>query len=649
MNKVFGWLNRNNCIACGVFLMGMGSFLTSCSEESDKPSAPSTPPSTEEEAQQNAEAAKEEILVTDWDAEGAKENGLTKKSLPKVTLPAAGFYDKAFSVEIPAPEYGGEVRCTFDGTEPTLETAVAESPVTIDSSKVVRCTEFLGDSVAAKSVETYFIDETVSMPVVAVTVPPWYYKDILREDPCKPDPCKDANFWMDTAVVAHVEYFPNGSKSDVKAFEVDMEASIMGGYSRNQKKKSLSLNMKKKLQKGHFRYPLFETRPNQKKFKGFILRNNGNRFVSDYLEDAMATSLLEGTQVDYQRSRQVVVFYNGKYYGIHDMREKLNEHFVETNYGIDAEAVDFIKHAGRNVEASGGTTDDYIDLLNYISANDLSGDDNKAYAAIKARMNMQSYMEYMAAEIYYHNGDWPNNNLRVWRSGTQKWKFVAYDLDHGFDWEWGVSGFSQSTNMFTWIKKGGNGSCSGLSDPLCFHNVYVKLSSNPEFLRSFINRAAVIYSTYVNSAKVTAATDRMAATIPDAESERDMKKFDREKLYYKNSCGKGFSVTGSCIKSWAEDRDGEIRKEFRKEFGLGENVGVDFAVAGNGQILLDGMPLPSSNYTGTFFAGNPMVLTAKGEGFVGWEDGSTDNPRVVIPTETAAYGATFAQAAASQE
>lgn len=646
MSRMFGCSNRLNFIACGAFLLGMGGFFASCSEDSEKPSAPSAPPSTEKEAEQAAEDAKDEILVNDWALEAAKEDGLTKKSLPKMGLPEAGFYDKAFTVDIPAPQYGGEVRCTFDGNEPTLATAVVEGPVTIDSSKVARCTEFIGDSIAAKSVETYFIGESVSMPVVAVTVPPHFYKSVLKAEPCKPDPCKEAAFWTDTVpVLAHVEYFPKGSKSDIKAFEVDMEASIMGGYSRNQKKKSLSLNMKKKYQKGHFRYPLFDTRPDRKKFKGFILRNNGNRFVSDYLEDAMAASLMEGTQVDYQRSRQVVVFYNGLYYGIHDMREKLNEHFVETNYGIDAEAVDFIKHAGHEVEASGGTTDGYLDLLGYIFTSDLSADDSPAYEAIKARMNMQSYMEYMAAEIYYHNGDWPNNNLRVWRSGTQKWKFVAYDLDHGFDWEWGVSGFSQSTNMFTWIKQGGNGSCSnkngGDTNPLCFHNVFVKLNANPQFRRVFANRAAVVYSTYVNSARVTEATNRMAASIPEAESERDMKKFDREKLYYKNSCGKGFSVTGSCIKEWAEERDAVNRNAWRKEYGLGADVEVAFAVAGNGEILLDGMSLPSTNYTGTFFAGNAMVLTAKGEGFVGWEDGSTDNPRIVIPTETVAYGATF--------
>lgn len=621
----------------GYFSLLVGSLMAACSGTTG------TEDSIEEEKKQE-QAALEEILVTDWEAEAAKENGPTKKVLPKMGLPAAGFY-KSLDVPVPTPTTeGGVVRCTFDGNEPTMATAEMTASVAVDSSMVIRCNEYLQDSLVASATETYLINESVKMPVVAVTVPPWYYKEILKADPCKPDPCSEAKFWLDTAVAAHVEYFPNGSSSVSKGFEIDAEASIMGGYSRNQKKKSVSINMKKKLQKGHFRYPLFETREYQKKFKGFILRNNGNRFVSDYLEDAMGTSLLEGTQVDYQRSRQVVVFYNGHYYGIHDMREKLNEHFVETNYGIDAEAVDFIKHTNKTIDVSGGSSDDYIDLLNFISTNDLTGENNEAYKKIKSRMNMQSLMEYLAAQIYYHNGDWPDNNLRAWRSGTQKWKFVAFDLDHGFDWEWSVKGFSQSTNMFTWLKTGGitTGSCYKNADPLCFHNVYVKLIENPEFKRAFINRASIIYSAYVNSEKVTEAVDRMAATIPKTESTRDMEKFDRDELYYKNSCGKGFSVTGSCLKEWASERDPKVRAEFKKEFGLSDDVTVGFSWAGNGKILLDGNPLPENNYVGTFFGGNLMELTAYGEGkFLGWEDGSTENPRMIMPVSGTVYTAVF--------
>lgn len=621
----------------------VGALLAACSGTTE----PEDKIIVDENGNEIPESALEEILVTDWEAEALKEDGPTKKVLPKVTLPPAGFY-KSVDIAVPTPTVeGGVVRCTFGGEEPTLETAEMTAPVTVDSSTVVRCVEFLQDSIVASATETYLIDESVSMPVVAVTVPPWYYKDILKAEPCKPDPCSNAKFWLDTAVVAHVEYFPQGSSSIAKGFEIDAEASIMGGYSRNQKKKSVSINMKKKIQKGHFRYPLFETRPYQKKFKGFILRNNGNRFVSDYLEDAMGTSLLEGTNVDYQRSRQVVVFYNGHYYGIHDMREKLNEHFVETNYGIDAEAVDFIKHTNMTVDASGGSADDYLNLLAFINLSDLSGENNENYVSVKKRLNIASYVDYMATQIYYHNGDWPNNNVRAWRSGTQKWKFVAFDLDHGFDWMWNVDGFdndtnSVGTNMFTWIKNGGHGSCANKADAACFHNVYVKLMENPEFQRTFIHRAAVLYTTYVNSEKVAAATDRIAATIPKAESTRDMEKFDRENLYYKNSCDKGFSVSGSCIKKWATRRDAVVRSEYRTEFGLGSDVEVTFSWTGNGQILLEGIELPKNSYTGKFFGGYPMTLTAAGAGkFLGWEDGSMDNPRYVLPEDGTVYSATF--------
>ncbi len=621
----------------GYFSLLVGSLMAACSGTTG------TEDTIEEEKKQE-QAALEEILVTDWEAEAAKENGPTKKVLPKMGLPAAGFY-KSLDVPVPTPTTeGGVVRCTFDGNEPTMATAEMTASVAVDSSMVIRCNEYLQDSLVASATETYLINESVEMPVVAVTVPPWYYKNILKANKCTPDPCYEADFWLDTAVVAHVEYFPQGSASLAKAFEIDAEASIMGGYSRNQKKKSVSFNMKKKIQKGHFRYPLFDTRPEHKKFKGFILRNNGNRFVSDYLEDAMGTSLLEGTNVDYQRSRQVVVFYNGKYYGIHDMREKLNEHFVETNYGIDAEAVDFIKHTNMTIEASGGTIDDYANLLAYISSNDFSGENNESYKAVKKRMNIASYADYMAAQIYYHNGDWPDNNMRAWRSGTQKWKFVAFDLDHGFDWMWTVEGFKQSMNMFKWIKQGGitTGKCYNSDSPLCFHNVYVKLIENPDFKRTFINRASILYSRYINAEKVAEATNRMAATIPSAESTRDMEKFDRDELYYKNSCGKGFSVSGSCLKTWAEERDPKVRSEFRAEFGLDSDVGVGFSWVGNGQILLDGIPLPENNYVGTFFGGNLMELTAVGNGkFLGWEDGTKDNPRMVMPVSGTVYSALF--------
>ena len=106
----------------------------------------------------------------------------------------------------------------------------------------------------------------------------------------------------------------------------------------------------------------------------------------------------------------------------------------------------------------------------------------------------------------------------------------------------------------------------------------------------------------------------------------------------------GFDRTGSYVTSYAEKRTATTRDEYRTEFGLGADISVTIASSGKGRVLLDGMNLPSSSYTGTFFEGNAMLLTAvaeDGRSFVKWKDGSTENPRLVNPKDKDSFVAEF--------
>ena len=573
-------------------------------------------------------------------------DGLSSSSIAEVVyskaLPPAGFYDSLLINPL-AAQNGGIVRCTFDGSEPTSATAPIESAKMLSANTVIRCYEFKGDSAVFKTTQTYFIGETVKMPVVAVSFAPEFYTGYVAEKPCQPDPCYSGKFWEDVEYPAHVEYFADGSASKEKSFEIDAGASIMGGWSRNNEKKSLAITMRKKYQDGRLKYQLFDTRPENSKFKSFVLRNNGQRINSDYIYDPMASSLLEGTGIDYQRSRQVIVFYNGKYGGIYDMREKLNEHFVETNYGIDSKSVNAIKHVDGEITANAGTVDAYLDLLHFASINDFSGADNEAYKTIGTMMDLPAFADYMAAQFYYHNSDWPNNNVRAWRTDSQPWKFMMYDLDFGFDWMWTAPGFSQTINMFDWMRKGGGETnCVGNESEKCFHNLFLKLYENPDFKRMLANHAAVLLTTYLNSEKVTAATNAILSKIPSSEMDRDLKAFTRNQ-WYKNSCGNAFERDGSCIKSWGESRDASARQEYYDEYGFEGDIAVTIESQGSGSVLLDGMKLPSASYMGKFFNGNDMLLLAVPESgaFTKWSDGSTDNPRLVTPKDGDTFAAVF--------
>lgn len=552
-------------------------------------------------------------------------------------LPPAGFYDE-LTIPVPAPEYGGKIRCTFDGSVPTANTAEFVEPYEVKRNRAVRCAEFVGDSVVRKSSHTFFINEKVSMPVVAISVDPYKmfdYKDGYYSQGVAycAEPCREANYWWDLELPVHVEFFENGSASTKKDWQIDAGLSIIGQWSRYRAKKSVAIKMKSEYQDGRIKFPLFKTRPEANKFKAFNLRNNGNRFVGDYIEDPMLTSLMEGSGVDYQRSRQVVVFYNGDYYGIFDMRERLNEHFVETNYGIDSKQVNIVKHIETTVTASGGSADSYIKMLDFIDKSNF-GTDAIAYAKLQTMMDIGNYADYMAAEIYIHNGDWPDNNVRAWNTADRPFKFMLFDVDHGFGWDWAVNGFEYiSHNMFNWIKQGGTNLCTTSH---CFAQIYIKLRQNVNFRRLFVNHSAVMLDYYLSYDRLVEATDRMTASIPSAEMDRDIKKYPRNEH--------SFDRTGAKLKSYASTRTAAVRKEYRLEFNLGEDISVTIGSTGNGNVLLDGMKLPSTNYTGLFFAGNDMLLTATptgGSAFDGWTDGNMDNPRLVSPVDGSKFIAKF--------
>ena len=182
-------------------------------------------------------------------------------------------------------------------------TAEFTAPITISKNTVFRCAAFQPGALTTDVItKTFFIGETARMPVVAVSVDSAFFKESYIKPNAETPKSAPAGLFEEKEFPVHVEYCPDGSKSTAPAWEVDAGISIMGGYSRLKDKKSVAIVMREQYQDGKIDYPLFETRKDiNSKFRGFNLRNNGNRFVSDYIGDAMGGAILEGSGVDYQR------------------------------------------------------------------------------------------------------------------------------------------------------------------------------------------------------------------------------------------------------------------------------------------------------------------------------------------------------------
>lgn len=562
-----------------------------------------------------------------------------------VLLPPAGFYEK-LTIPQPVPQEGATIVCMTNSVnyEVLTDRILVNEPFEVQKNAVVRCEEKNADGKVLRSAyQTYFIGERTSMPVVALTVEDSGFYSRYKIMECEGgDPSRCPGLMDDVEFPVHVEYFEKGAPGVQKAWEVFAGISLMGNYSRTYEKKPVAIKMKKMYQDGSIRYPLFDVRPEMKKFKGFNLRNSGNRYVGDYVGDAVLTSLVEGSSVDYQRSHQVLVFYNGKYMGIHDLRERLNEHYVETNYkGIDSKSVDFVKHVKDAVTASGGTPDAYNDMLAFIASSDFSGENNEAYNQVQTMMDVGNYADYLAAEIYVANADWPSNNVRAWRAPGQPFKFVLFDLDQGFGWSWVSSDFQMNRGgMFAWMRHDRG---EGRTGPGYFANIYIKLIQNPDFRRLFVNHGAVMLNDYLTYERLEASLNHSNSQLPAEEIERDQEVFYRPYSAYGSGPGH-FDKTGVHLLEYGLTRTASAREEYRTEFGLGDDISVTIAAKGDGKVLLDGMNLPRASYTGTFFLGNDMLLTAVPNGagvFAGWSDGSMDNPRLVTPADGDSFVAEF--------
>ena len=609
-------------------------------------------------------------------------------------LPKAGFYSN-LTIDPPTPTKGGQIYCTFDGSFPTQGSQQITQAMQITKNTVVRCSEFVNGQPADTTTQTYFIGESVSMPVVALTV---NHHDMFdstdglyatgpmtslrcnnpnfnqmsmggnqtdnNNSKCS-EPCYKANFWCEDSLPVHVEYFEKGSSTTEKTWEIDAGISLIGNWSRYKPKKSVAIKMDNdEWGDKVLKYSFFKTRPEAKKMKSFNLRNNGNRFWTDYIGDAMMTSLMEGTDVDYQRSLQVVVFYNGEYFGIHDLRERLNRSFVETNYGIDSKSINMINIKGNSAEASGtkgASADEYKNIANQIINGNFAGDNNQSYEQMKQKVNMNSFAQYMLAEFYFHNGDWPENNIRAWGGNGNPFKFVAFDTDHGFGFSPGISGFDvQSQNMFQWAlgsatrdnsqqqggqqnpgqQQPGQGQFPGMGGgwdiggwgfggakqgPAQMLN---KLLDNNDFKRLFINNACILLDNYLTYENVQKKVQEMMAAIPASEQQRDQQRWPRNQGSFR------WSPDGSDLIQYAQNRTQTVRQEMEQYFGLQNAVNVSINVSGSGSVTVDGMKLPSTNYQGKFYSNNELLLTAvpsNGAIFAGWSDGSTENPHKYTP------------------
>ena len=559
-----------------------------------------------------------------------------------VNVPPSGFYSSAITVSFPAG-----TRCEQGGAEPTANSPTVEQNLTINATAVLRCRAYVAGSYPSEEIiRTYVFESQPSIAALFVTTDPlsMFSPDtglyMTGNGASMMDPKKGANFWSNRELPVYVELFEPGSPK-TPAFGVMGDYKISGQYSRAKEKKSFSVTLREEYGDKRLKYPLFPDYPELKKFKAFSLRNFGNNSGDDYVRDRIGTSMTEGLGVDYQRGRYVVVYYNGKYYGVHDLRERNNEYYYETKYGLDASDIDLID---ANNDASAGSATDYKAMIEWLQSNELTSDAN--YQKIADQIDVDNYMNYMQAEMFVNNGDWPHNNMKKWRIASQKskWKWFLYDVDFGF----GAGYNTQNSNVFSYVTNanGTNGMGMGMmpgmggqqqtSGSISEHTILmIRLLQNEGFKNAFINRFCVLLSMNFSADRLVKRIDELQSQV-QAEVARDAEFWNYDAASMSSNLEK--------IKSFAQTRQQTIMSEMQQYFSLGETASVTLSAQGSGKIAVHNLPLDQSSMTVNFYSGVPVTVTAMpnaGAVFSGWSDGVADITRTINPGEITTLTATF--------
>lgn len=223
----------------------------------------------------------------------------------------------------------------------------------------------------------------------------------------------------------HISYFENNG---TLGFETDAGIRMRGKGSASFPQKSFSIFFRNEYGLSTLDHPIFEgSDPNV--HKRLIFRNSGNDFPQSHFKDAFLQDLLRPTGLELQTSRASVVFLNGEYWGIHNIREKYDRHYFKYKYGIDEGNINILSVCGMLEE---GDATAYFELIHFVDQNDLS--ENEAYEWAGNRMDIDNFIDYQIAEIYFANYDWPCNNYKMWKTDddSSKWRFLLYDLDLAF-------------------------------------------------------------------------------------------------------------------------------------------------------------------------------------------------------------------------
>ena len=400
----------------------------------------------------------------------------------------------------------------------------------------------------------------------------------------------------------------------------------------------------------------------------FLLRAAGNDWNQSLFRDALVSSIAAPTGLDRQAARPAVLFLNGEYWGIHNLRERIDEDWVFHKYGLSGSqyavlevtsgGANFLNPTSDNSQPifDFGNTDllsDYKDILAQAGNNEFSGD--SGYAGLNSRVDVANFIDYSAVTIWSGNTDWPGNNVLMWRSLSSapnsnpkldgRWRYILKDNDFalGLNFNY-VPGYNSNVTQmaqFDTLSYATTSAATTWANNEISTRLLRKALENTTFRNQFINRFADLLNTTLSVSAATEKLDEHIAAYQSGVSEH----FSRwpTSLNWSNEVAR--------IRGYLQARPAAVRGHIANKFGLTGMVNLTVSVTNTNQgfVSVNSLKIESStagvgtniaNWSGTYFKGIPVALQAgarPGYRFSGWSKSVASSDTVHASDAASSY------------
>lgn len=541
---------------------------------------------------------------TDWvyfteSSPGKTNTGKNYSGLVKTEpyfYPLGGIFKQAVTVEI-KNLFSGQVRYTLDGSEPSENSTLYSSPLSIDKHTVIRARIFDGTLKPGKIItNTYFIDTDNTLgklPVVSIASNPENFWDATKGIYVQ-------TFKPDWEIPINIELFENDG-SDRAGFNLQAGTKINGLYSWQIPQKMLGIYFRKEYGAGSLEYPLFPDMKSRK-FDSFSLRASGNDWANTMFRDGMIqTSTKMNMQNETQGFRASVVFINGQYMGIHNIRSKIDADFIINESLPSGTKLDMIAD---EVTVEEGSITAYSAFEKFYKA-DLSN--QVLYDSVAKMMDIQNFTDFVITEIYGINSS-VGHNVMCWKPEEfGKWRWIMMDMDRCF--------FNPTSNNTSLFLGKTNYPFSYLMKNTGFKTMMGQRIADQIFTTFNPQRMSKLMNQFADNIR-----DEMPRHIERWKGTTSLNGYDAAPIESMQAW-EGFI---SQMKTFVAQRNSLMIDDWVTNYGLKSRVNLCISTypAGAGNITMNNLKVPLDVTTGYYPTGTTIKLSAKalpGYKFRGWQ------------------------------